>query len=161
MSQCTHRQDEADLLVRGHLDVSVHVELGGLDVAPCARNLGVQQGQGNSPTLFTTLVETLLWRHWDKAARAKGWGIKKVGDAHTPRVTWAGDNILAAGNVFMLRAMLREMDRLLEGCGMSAGWGDPEKCAWIASDPRTPEELDVGGATINTIDDLRILGTHF
>lgn len=105
-------------------------------------------------------METLLWQKWDKVAQAKGWGIK-VGDGRTLRMLWADDNFLAAENVYMLRAMLREMDSLLGERGMSADWGDTEKCSWIASDPRAPTELNVGTETISRVPELHILGRLF
>lgn len=41
VSRCSWRQNEADVFVLGHLDVQVHVELGGLDIAPFSRSLSL------------------------------------------------------------------------------------------------------------------------
>lgn len=68
--RCTDKHDGADLFVRGHYDLQVYVEPAGRDTAPFSRNVGAQQGQGSSPTLFTTLVGGFLWREWGQIAVA-------------------------------------------------------------------------------------------
>lgn len=57
-----------------------------------------------------------------------------------------------------LRAMLCDVSCLLAGCGMSADWINPEKCAWVASDTRSPPGLQVGDSAIMQVGELRILG---
>lgn len=150
VSRCTDKPDEADLLVRGHYDIQVYVELAGMDIAPF------------SPALFTTLVVARLWQEWDRTALAHEWGAK-VGPSRTPRISWADDdNICLAENEPMLRVMLREMNRLLLGCGMSLGCSDPDTCSWASADDRSPDSLMIEGtASIQQVKELRISGRVF